>query len=177
MYKIDAIEYLPKIISELKKGVLINTKNDDVINTMTIAWGQVGIEWSKLFFTAYIRHSRFSRQLIEKSKEFTISIPLERTEEIAKIIAYCGAKSGRDTNKFLDCNLTVVDGQTVKSPAIKEIPLTLECKVLYSQDQQQDKIPSEILSSFYPIISTEGQEEVRDIHTVYYGEIVNAYIV
>ena len=100
MQKIDVIDYLPKIISELKKGILINTKNGDVVNTMTIAWGQVGIEWSKLFFTAYIRHSRFTHQLIEKSKEFTISIPVDRTPEIAKTVAYCGSKSGCKTNKF-----------------------------------------------------------------------------
>ena len=176
MQKIDVIDYLPKIISELKKGILINTKNGDVVNTMTIAWGQVGIEWSKLFFTAYIRHSRFTHQLIEKSKEFTISIPVDRTPEIAKTVAYCGSKSGSKTNKFSDCNLTLVEGQNVKSPAIKEFPLTIECKVIYRQEQETDKIPSEILSSCYPLVSSSDKEEIRDFHTVYYGEIVNAYI-
>ncbi len=47
MQKINVIEYLPKIMTELEKGVLINTKNGDKLNTMTIAWGQIGIEWNK----------------------------------------------------------------------------------------------------------------------------------
>ena len=128
MQKIDVIEYLPQIMRELKKGILVNTKNGDKTNSMTIAWGQVGIEWRKLFFTTYIRHGRFTHEQIEITKEFTVSVPLERTPEISKKIAYIGSRSGRDINKLTDCNLTLIDGIEVNSPAIKEIPLTLECK-------------------------------------------------
>ena len=53
MQKIDVIEYLPKIMTELKKGILVNTKNGDKLNTMTIAWGQIGREWEKFVFTIY----------------------------------------------------------------------------------------------------------------------------
>ncbi|MBQ4122301.1 flavin reductase family protein [bacterium] len=175
MQKIDVIEYLPKIMTELKRGILLNTKQDNSVNTMTIAWGQIGIEWSKLFFTAYVRHSRFTHEQIEKSKEFTISVPVERTPEIAKIMSYCGSKSGRDVNKFADCNLTIVDGIDVNSPAIKEIPLTIECKVIYSQEQETHNIPDDAIASFYPEI--DDIEAKRDFHTVYYGEIVNAYLI
>jgi len=39
MQKINVIEYLPKIMAELEKGILVNTKNGNKLNTMTIAWG------------------------------------------------------------------------------------------------------------------------------------------
>lgn len=39
MQKINVVEYLPKIMSELEKRILVNTKNGDKLNTMTIAWG------------------------------------------------------------------------------------------------------------------------------------------
>lgn len=84
MQKINVIEYLPKIMTELEKGVLVNTKNGDKLNTMTIAWGQIGIEWNKFVFTTYIRHTRFTHEQIEATNEFTVSIPLERTPAIAK---------------------------------------------------------------------------------------------
>lgn len=73
--------------------------------------------------------------------------------------------------------MTVENGVSVKSPAIKEIPLTLECKVVYKQEQDKDNIPQEFKDMFYPqdIPSTEPRAN-RDYHTVYYGEIVNAYI-
>ena len=178
MKQIDTIEYLPKIINELKKGILINTKNGDKLNSMTIAWGQIGIEWAKLFFTAYVRHGRFTHEQIEATNEFTVSVPVERTPEISKIMGYMGSNSGRNKDKIKDCNLTVLDGIKVNSPAIKEIPITLECKVIYRQEQEADNIPKELIQQFYPQDKpSDAPMANRDFHTVYYGEIVNAYII
>lgn len=177
MQNIDIIEYLPTIIKELKSGILLNTKNNDKIDTMTIGWGQIGITWGKTIFSAYIRHGRFTHQQIEATKEFSVSIPTQRTPEIAKAIAYCGTRTGKDINKLADCNLTVVNGISVNSPAIKEIPLTLECKVIYQQEQNKDNIPKDVIKMFYPAdVSSDNPRANRDFHTVYYGEIVNAYI-
>lgn len=177
MQKTDIIEYLPTIMGELKKGILVNTKNGDKVNSMTVAWGQIGIEWGKMFFSVYIRHGRFTHEQIEATKEFTVSVPLNRTSEISKAIAYCGSRSGKNINKLADCNLTLIDGIEVKSPAIKEIPLTIECKVIYKQEQDIKNIPQDILKTFYPQdVPSENPMANRDFHTVYYGEIVNAYI-
>ncbi len=177
MKQIDVTEYLPIIMQELKKGILVNTKNGDKTNSMTIGWGQVGIEWGKMFFTTYIRHGRFTHEQIEATKEFTVSVPLERTPEIAKAIGYIGSKTGREIDKLTDMNLTLSDGKEVKSPAIKELPLTLECKVIYQQEQNIDNIPQEIKESCYPQdVPSDNPRANKDYHTVYYGEIVNAYI-
>ena len=176
MKEIDVIEYLPTIMGELKKGVLLNTKSGNKINTMTISWGQTGIEWGKMLFTVYVRHGRFTHKQIEDSKEFTVSIPLDR-KSTAKAIAYCGSKTGKDINKFADTGLTALDGISVNSPAIKELPITLECKVIYHQEQTAENIPQDIIKSCYPQdIPSENPMANRDFHTVYYGEIVNAYI-
>ena len=178
MQKINVIEYLPKIMTELEKGILVNTKNDNKLNTMTIAWGQIGIEWNKFVFTTYIRHTRFTHEQIEGSKEFTVSIPMERTPQIAKAMGFCGYRNGKDIDKFKEYNLTAVEGVEVNSPAIKEIPLTLECKVIYKQEQEHNNIPNELYEKFYKNVpSSDGTKTNDDYHTVYYGEIVNAYIV
>ena len=177
MKKIDVIEYLPQIIKEMQQGILLNTKDGDKTNAMTIGWGQIGIEWRKLVFTAYVRHGRYTHEILEKTKEFTISVPTDRNPEVAKAIAYCGSRTGRDISKLLDCSLTLVDGIEVKSPAIKEIPLTLECKVIYQQEQDPDRIPAVFREMFYPQqVASDEPRANRDYHTVYYGEIVNAYI-
>ena len=176
MQKIDVIEYLPTIMKELSKGILLTTKNGDKVNSMTIAWGQIGIEWGKLFFTTYVRHGRFTHEQIEKSKEFTINIPLDR-KQAAKAIGYCGSKTGRNTNKIADMGLTLVDGINVSAPAIKELPLTIECKVIYKQEQDQNNIEQDILDKNYPQdVPSDNPMANRDFHTVYYGVIVNAYI-
>ena len=114
MQKINVIEYLPKIMTELQKGILVNTKNGNKPNTMTIAWGQLGIEWNKFVFTTDIRHTRFTHEQIEATKEFTVSIPLERTQDIAKAISFCGYRNGKNIDKFEECNLTAVDGIDVQ---------------------------------------------------------------
>ena len=178
MKEINVTEYLPVIMTELSKGILINTKHNNKIDSMTIGWGQIGIEWGKLFFSAYIRHGRFTHKQIENTKEFTVSIPIERTQEISKAIGYIGSRSGENINKLEDMNLTPINGINVQSPAIKEIPLTLECKVIYQQEQDINNIPQDIKDSCYPQdIPSDNPRANRDYHTVYYGEIVNAYIV
>lgn len=177
MKQINVIEYLPKIMEELPKGILVNTKNGDKSDTMTIGWGQIGIEWRKMFFTAYIRYTRFTHEQIEATKEFTVSVPLKRTPEIVKALAFCGSRNGKNIDKFKECNLTEIDGIEVQSPAIKEIPLTLECKVIYQQEQEHNNIPKDLYEQFYKNVpSSDGTRTNDDFHTVYYGEIINAYI-
>ncbi len=61
---------------------------------------------------------------------------------------------------------------------MKQYPLTIECKVLYVQDQDLSKIPEDIRENTYPQ-DVEGTYPManRDFHTMYVGEIVDAYII
>ncbi len=45
--RIDAFEYASDICKAMKKGILLTTKVGDFVNTMTIGWGNIGIEWNK----------------------------------------------------------------------------------------------------------------------------------
>ena len=36
-----------QICEAMKKGILITTKANGKVNTMTIGWGHIGIEWGK----------------------------------------------------------------------------------------------------------------------------------
>ena len=42
--EINVFEYAKEITSAIPKGILITTKVDKV-NSMTIGWGSLGIEW------------------------------------------------------------------------------------------------------------------------------------
>ncbi len=42
--EINPFEYAPQILSALNKGVLLTSKADDKVNTMTIGWGTLGVE-------------------------------------------------------------------------------------------------------------------------------------
>ena len=112
--KVDAFDYAGVICKALRKGVLLTTRADDRVNTMTIGWGKIGVEWGKPIFIAYVRDSRYTRRLLDESGEFTVNIPLNA--ENREILGYCGSKSGRDTDKIRDMKLTTVDSDVVGAP-------------------------------------------------------------
>lgn len=164
---VNAFDYAADICNAMPRGILLTTKAEGKVNAMTIGWGHIGIEWGKPIFVAYVRESRYTKQMLEKNGEFTVNVPVGDVDK--KILGYCGTRSGRDTDKIRDLGLHLEEPETISVPGIRELPLTLECKVIYTQEQDVSAIPGDIIEKYYP-----GQP---DIHTVYYGEIQNAYII
>lgn len=174
--EINPFDYAGEVFKALPGGILLTTKRGEKINTMAIGWGSIGIEWSRPIFTAYVRESRYTKQLLEDTGEFTVNVPLGSVDK--KILGFCGTKSGRDVDKIKEMGLTLEAPLAVSVPGIKEFPLTLECKVLYKQQQDLSAIPGDILARYYPAESDElhpGSE--RDYHIAYYAQILKAYII
>ena len=105
--KINVFDYAGDIMKALDKGVLITTKADGKVDSMTLGWGTLGIDWSLPVFTAYIRKSRFTKEQLEKNPEFTVNVPYGAFDP--KILGVCGSKSGRDMDKAKELGLTLVD--------------------------------------------------------------------
>lgn len=174
--QIDVFDYAGDICKAMKKGILLTTKNNGEVNTMTIGWGMVGIEWNKPIFITYVRVSRHTRSLLDNAKEFTVNIPLGDVDP--KILAYCGRNSGRDVDKIKDMELCLEEPNVIQTPGIHQLPLTLECKVLYRQEQDLSLLPEELVERFYPQeIDGSSPGKNRDHHIAYYAEIVDAYII
>ena len=94
-------------------------------NVMTAAWtGIVSSEPAMTYVS--IRPSRYSHELIKESGEFVINLT---TLDLVVAADFCGVKSGRDTDKFKEMNLTAEACSEVSAPQIAESPLSLECKV------------------------------------------------
>ncbi len=89
-----------------------------------------------------------------------------------------GHRMGRFVNGLGQAHLTLEDPEVINVPGIREYPLTLECRVLYSQEQELGKIPRDIRDKMYPQ-DVDGSFCManRDAHTAYIGEIVAAYII
>lgn len=163
---INIYEYAGYILAQLPKGLLLSTAADGKMDTMTIGWGSLGTDWSVPVFTIFVRESRYTHTLLEANPEFTINVPLPESD-VRQILGYCGTVSGRNHNKFTELKLSPYKGQNVSTPAIYQLPITIECKVIYKQNQDPKAIPQNILSRHYP----QG-----DYHTMYIGEIVAAYV-
>ncbi len=168
--EINVLDYSNEINKALNNGYLLTTKGDNV-NTMIIGWGTVGIIWREPIFIAYVRESRYTREILDKTNEFTVNIPINGYD--SKIFEVCGSQSGRDIDKIKECDLTLIDPEIINTPAIKELPLTLECKVVYKQKWTDENMDEEILNTFFPDDGTG----FRDFHIAYYGKIESAYII
>ena len=169
--KIDIWQYAGKILEETSKGVLLTTKTAGQVNSMTISWGTLGIEWGKPIYTVFVRESRHTKKLLEENGDFTINVPVEAVDK--NILAVCGPKSGRDMDKIAALGLELEEPETISVPGIRQLPLTLECKVIYKQDQDPKAIDPESDAKYY----AKGTSNEGDYHTAYYGLVTAAYII
>ena len=167
---IDPFDYAGEITKQMKRGILLTTKGRGMVDTMTIGWGTMGMEWGLPVFVAFVRESRFTRELLDENSEFTVNVPVDTLD--SKILGLCGTKSGRDTDKIQELGLHLEEPVNISVPGIRELPLTLECKVIYRNPQPVEKLPQRIIDRYYP-----EQDGKRDAHIAYYGQIVSAYII
>jgi len=169
--QVNVWDYAGKILEQTGKGILLTTKADGKVNTMTIGWATLGIQWGKPICIVFVRQSRHTKPMLDQAGEFTVNIPLGEYDK--NILSVCGTKSGRDMDKIAQLGLTLEEGDTISTPGIRELPLTLECKVIYKQDQDLDALDAESRSHYYK----PGTTDETDFHTAYYGEITAAYII
>lgn len=173
--EIEVFDYANEILNAIKTGVLLTTKADEKVNSMTISWGTLGIEWAKPIFTVFVRENRFTKHQLDKNPEFTINVPYGTFDK--KILGFCGTKSGHTMDKIKELNLTLVMPNQISVPAIQELPLTLECKVIYKQKQDERAITEENKKMYPQDVDSSFHGANKDFHTAYYGEIVSAYII
>jgi len=157
-------DYAKEVTQILSKGAFLTTEVDGAVNTMTIAWGTVGFMWGKPVFMAMVRPSRFTYECLEKSQQFTVSIPFK---DMSKALGICGSQSGRDTDKLAAANLTTVPGKKISTPVIADCGLHYECKVVYKQEMVAELLAADLQEKWY----ASG-----NYHTLFYGEILATYI-
>ena len=168
---INLWDYAGVILEQVSTAALVTAKADGQVNSMTIGWGTLGTEWAKPIFTVFVRQSRHTKVLLDKNGEFTINVALKGTD-VKEITRICGTKSGRDMDKIKELGLTLEEPDVISVPGIKELPITLECRVVYKQDQNLDFLDADKRQRYY----APGTANDGDYHTAYYGEVLAAYI-
>ena len=120
------------------------------------SWAVSHVDTHGWSIAVYVFTSHFTHELIEETKQFTVSAPHDSMEEI---IECCGSMSGRHHDKFKECGLTAVASSCVVSPRISECIAHLECAVYNS----------------YPFTMTfPGTERESREMTVFEGRILAA---
>lgn len=106
-------------------AVMVSCGTVDEPNIITVAWCGTLCTSPAMTYVS-IRPERFSYHLIEESGSFVINLT---TEALARSVDFCGVRSGRDVNKFMECNLTAAKSNKVLAPSILESPVNIECDV------------------------------------------------
>ena len=97
----------------------------DEYNIITIAWAGTVCSDPPMCSIS-VRPERHSYNIIKKERAFVINLV---DKKLAPFADWCGVRSGRKYNKFVETGLTPVRATQVNAPMIGEAPVNLECKV------------------------------------------------
>lgn len=173
---IDPFDYSAHILNALGNGILLTTGNGNAVNTMTIAWGTLGVDWGMPVFITFVRTSRLSYEYLLANPYFTINVPTAAIDR--SILGIAGTKSGRELDKISALGLHLEQPEKIPVPGIRELPLTLECEVIYRQAQDPAAIPQILRDRYHPANAADLTKALnRTYHTAFYGHIVAAYII
>ena len=156
-------EQAAKVMERIKQGAFLTVKADNIVNTMTIGWATIGYIWQKPVFMIAVRDSRYTFTLLEKTDNFTVTIPAD--DQHNKALIFCGTKSGKEIDKFKQCNLLQKPARCIESPIIDIPGIHYECKIVYKSAMDNAFLDSGL----------EKLYSNKDYHTLYFGEILACY--
>ncbi len=162
MKKMDYMVVAERAMNQIKEGAFLTVKAGDAINTMTIGWAAIGYVWRKPIFMVAVRDSRHTFGIMERAADFTVSVPMT---DMKQAIMFCGTKSGRDHDKFKECDLHPKGSQKAVTPIINTPGLHFECKIVFKAPMD----PAHLAAEYDPIYPQ------KDYHTLYFGEILDCY--
>lgn len=147
-----------------RHALLLAAGNEQQSNAMTIGWGGIGTLWRKTAVTVYVAEKRYTKQFMDQSQYFTVMAFSNRKEEIME---YMGTKSGRDGDKAEALGLHTAFTEH-GAPYYVEADMVLECRTMYAApltpEHFTDDVPRQMYANF-----------PAGLHTMYIGEVVNAW--
>ena len=164
--KIDPSELnLSSFTKWSKDWGLVTAANGEKVNTMTVAWGALGVLWSKNMVTVYVHPDRYTHEFMEQADKFSVTFFGDQRDALNLL----GSVSGRDRDKIAESGLTVEwkDG----APTFKEATLTITCRMVYREALQRENFVSEELSA-----QCWGGGKDTPLHSMYIGEVIGVYV-
>jgi flavin reductase (DIM6/NTAB) family NADH-FMN oxidoreductase RutF len=162
MQRMNLDSILQPLIKQIKAGVFLIAQAGDDLNVMTIGWASFGFIWGKPIMTIAVRPTRHTYGIIERSKDYSVSIP---NGNMSKEIELCGTLSGKNCDKLKKSGLELFPALKVRSPILAVAGTHLECKIVYKAPID----PNMLIDEYKPLYPR------KDYHTLYFGEIMECY--
>lgn len=145
-------------------ALLLAAGSKEKSNAMTIGWGSIGTLWGRPALTVYVAEKRYTKEFMDKGDYFTV---MAFDVKDSRVLTYMGSKSGRDGDKAQALGLHTAFTAN-GTPYYTEAAMVLECKMMYEAPFDPKGFKSDVPKRMYSNFPA-------GIHTMYIGEVVNAW--
>lgn len=150
------------------KNLVITAGKEDHYNSMTSSLGGLGILFKKPTTWCILRADRYTLEMIQKEQTYTLSY---FPNEYKKQLLFLGSKSGRESDKMKEVELTSV--QTPSGDmSFKEARLIIECKLTEITTTN----PNDFYSQEAKDWINEAYKEPNDYRKLVFGEITHVWV-
>ena len=138
-------------------------------NSMTASGGGMGLLFRKPSTMLLFPSKRYTLELIEKEKAYTLSY---FSDEYKKQVMFLGSKSGRDSEKMKEVELTSIQTPS-GNMSFQEARLIIECKLTQISTPN---FPDDFYSQEAIDYMTEPYQDLGEHRKYVFGEITHVWV-
>ena len=151
-----------------KDFTVITAGKEDHYNSMTASGGGMGMLFKKPTTWCILQANRYTLEMIQKEQTYTLSyFPHEYKEQIL----FLGSKSGRDSDKMKEVELTSVQTPS-GNMSFKEARLIIECQLT----QITTPNPGDFYTQEAKDYINEAYKDESEYRKYVFGEITHVWI-
>jgi flavin reductase (DIM6/NTAB) family NADH-FMN oxidoreductase RutF len=147
---------------------IITAGKADNYNSMVASGGGMGTHFKKPATWCIFAANRYTLELIQKEQTYTLSY---FPDEYRKQALFLGSKSGRESNKMKEVELTSVQTPS-GNRSFKEARLIIECKLTQITTANFDDFYSQEAKDYL----RKAYKDVGEIRKYVFGEITHVWI-
>ena len=164
-YPINMLEWNP-IKKLAEDGIAIIAEADGKVNAMSSNNGGVGHLWGKNVVYAFLRNTRYTKELLDKSDYFSACFFDMTDKNNVQLMKVLDQLSGRNEDKLRLCHVEV--DHAMKVPYLDGANFIILCKKIAAVPMTENTIlDEEVLKKNY------SDKYMDDFHTMYIGEILD----
>lgn len=164
-YPIDMLEWNP-IQKVADEGIAIVAEADGTVNAMSSHNGGVGHMWGKNVVYAFLRNTRYTKELLDKSEYFSACFFDMSEKSNVQLMKVLDQLSGRNEDKLHLCHVNIE--HALNAPYIDEANFIILCRKIAAVPMTENTIlDDKILNENYTA------KHLDDFHTMYIGEILD----
>ena len=125
MIRADISQVISHIRDPVKIALAVVRNDSGKHNAITLEW-YMRTSIDPPMFAISVGHTRYSHDCLQEFRFFNLCFPSPEQFEAVRI---CGSLSGRDRDKFTECNFDTFPGKLARLPVIRNAAANFECEI------------------------------------------------